>query len=158
MLKKKKGGESEEEKSNAELAAKISKMNLTEMRSYINNRIKDFPVCDDGLSAVVRRLIEKNPKTKEYYIKADDMDSKKKKAFDLILAIAQHKRVNIVTIELIQKFVEIYKDIIDTYDKEHSEIYASRFIDAINSGLLTISKKAALENKMDILGENKTSL
>jgi hypothetical protein len=154
ILKRKKEDVSDDGSNHAELVSKISKMNLTEMRSYIKNRIKDFHVTEDGLVEVMNRLVQVDEKTKKYYLKSDDMDSKKKKAFDLILAIVENKRINIKTVELIQKFMEIYKDIIAEYDKEYKEIYSSRLIDAVHLALLNINEKAALKNKMNILGEN----
>jgi type II secretory pathway component GspD/PulD (secretin) len=135
------------------LLEKISHMNLTEMRSYINNKIKDFPVSEDGLNTVLRHLTTPDAKTKQYYIQASDMDSKKKKAFNLVLAIAKHKQVNVVTVELIQKFIDTYKDIIQAYDKEYKEIYESRLKESINQSLQTIAQKAELQNKMNILGQ-----
>ena len=36
-----------------------------------------------------------------------------------------------------------------------SDIYASRFVDAIKFALASIAEKAALKNKMDLLGENQ---
>ncbi|MBA1433292.1 MAG: hypothetical protein FAF04_06835 [Epsilonproteobacteria bacterium] len=143
---------------NAVLVEKISKMNLTEMRSYIKNKIQDFQVSEDGLNEVMRRLTQEDANNKQYYLKADDMDSKKKKAFDLVLAIAQSKKITLVTVELIQKFTEVYKDIIEAYDKEYKEIYASRFADAINAALAGIDQKVELKNKMNVLGESKESV
>jgi hypothetical protein len=154
ILGRKKEDISEEDADHAELIAKISKMNLTEMRTYIKDRIPDFSSDEDGINAVLNRLISQDSKTKERYIKRDDMDSKKKKAFDLVLAIAEHKKINLVTIELIQKFIEVYREIISDYDKEHKEIYESRFVDAIKNALININEKAALKNKMDLLGEH----
>ena len=158
ILGRKKEEISEENSAHAALVEKISKMNLTEMRSYIKNKIQDLDVSEDGLNVVMRRLTEEDSKSKKYYLKADDMDSKKKKAFDLVLSIAENKKINLVTVELIQKFIEIYEKIIAEYDKEHKEIYASRFVDAVNNALAGINQKMALKNKMDVLGENKGSL
>ncbi len=157
ILGRKKEEISEENSAHAALVEKISKMNLTEMRSYIKNKIQDLEVSEDGLNVVMRRLTE-DSKSKKYYLKADDMDSKKKKAFDLVLSIAENKKINLVTVELIQKFIEIYENIIAEYDKEYKEIYASRFVDAVNNALAGINQKMALKNKMDVLGENKGSL
>ena len=154
ILGRKKEEISEENAEHTALVEKISKMNLTEMRSYIKNKIQDLDVSEDGLNIVMRRLIEKDTKSKKYYLKVDDMDSKKKKAFDLVLSIAQNKKVNLTTIELIQKFMEIYKTIIIEYDKKHKEIYSSRFLDAVNSALASINHKVTLNNKMNILGNN----
>jgi len=155
ILGRKKEDTSQEDAEHTALVEKISKMNLTEMRSYIKNNIQDFEVSEDGLNEILHRLTTEDEKSKKYYLKADDMDSKKKKAFDLIIAIAQNKKINLVTVELIQKFVALYSDIIEQYDREYKEIYASRFVDAVNLALANINKKVALQKKMDILGENK---
>ncbi len=151
ILGRKKGDISQEESAHAALSEKISKMNLTEMRSYVKNSIKDFEVSGDGLTEVMNRLTTEDENTKQYYLKVDDMDSKKKKAFDLILLVAKNNKINLGTIELIQKFVEIYSKIIKSYDTEYKEIYYSRFEDAINLGLTTINSKVALRNKMNVL-------
>jgi len=155
ILGRKKEDIGSEDPQHRELVEKISTMNLTEMRSYINNKIKEFPLTEDGLTEVMNRLVNEDKKSKEFYIKSDDMDSKKKKAFDLVLSIAKNKKISLVAIEHIQKFVIVYKDIIDDYDQQNKEIYASRFVDAINFALASIAEKAALKNKMDLLGENK---
>jgi len=158
ILGRKKDDTSTVDGANAALVEKISKMNLTEMRSYIKNNIKEFEVSEEGLVEIMKRLTTKDEKTKQYYIKSDDMDSKKKKAFDLILAVAQSKKINFAVVDLMQKFLEVYKDIIAAYDKEHKEIYNSRLVDAVGLALVNINEKAALKNKMDVLGENTTSL
>ena len=154
ILGRKKEEISTEDKEHQELVEKISKMNLTEMRSYINNKIKDFEVSEDGLNEVLSKLITPDAKTNNYYIKADDMDSKKKKAFDLVLSAAKNKKVNVVTVELMQKFMDVYKEIIANYDKEHKEIYESRFKDAIELALMNLTQKSELKNKMDVLQQN----
>jgi Ni,Fe-hydrogenase III component G len=149
---------SQEDTQNKELIAKISKMNLTEMRSYIKNNIDDFEVSEEGLIAILKKLTTEDEKTKKYYLKSDDMDSKKKKAFDLVILMAQSKRINFEVVELMQRFIETYNEIITQYDRDHKEIYASRFVDAINLALENINKKAILQNKMNLLGENKSSI
>jgi len=157
ILGRKNRKKNEENTSDTALIEKISKMNLTEMRSYIKNNIQDFEVSEDGLNEVLHCLTRGDEKSKKYYLKADDMDSKKKKAFELIIAISQNKKINLVTVELIQKFVALYSDIIEQYDREHKEIYASRFVDALNLALANINKKVALQKKMNIL-DNSSSI
>jgi len=157
ILGRKKDEKIEESAEHTALVEKISKMNLTEMRSYIKNNIKDFEVSEDGLCEVLHRLTTEDANGRGYYLKADDMDSKKKKAFNLILAIVENKKITFESVELIQKFIEIYKDIIEAYDKEYKDIYASRFVDAVHLALENINQKVALKNKMDILGENSSS-
>ncbi|WP_457746809.1 hypothetical protein [Sulfurimonas sp.] len=138
---------------NKELVEKISKMNLTDMRAYVKNKLKDSEATTEGLNELLKKLIKQDEKTKKYYLNSDDMDSKKKKAFDLVLILAKDKRADIETLELVQKFQKVYKDIIDLYDKEHKEIYTSRFDEAIKVGLTNINELAELRIKMNVLGE-----
>jgi len=152
--KKKKEHSSEDEKLKAELKSKISKMNLTEMRSYVNNKLTSLPLCEDGLSAVIEKLAQPNEETKAMYLQLDDMDTKKRKAFELILLISKSQKITFKTVDLIQKFIETNAAVITKYDKEHKEIYSSRFSDAVELSLKNISEIAGLKVKMDILGEN----
>jgi hypothetical protein len=154
ILGKKKETSSEEDKLHAELIEKISKMNLTEMRSYVNNKLTALPLCEDGLSAVVSRLAEPDKQTQKMYLQLDDMDTKKRKAFELILLISRSQKITFKTVDLIQKFIEANTELIQKYDKDHKEIYFSRFEDAIELALKNINEMTALKAKMDILGEN----
>jgi galactose-1-phosphate uridylyltransferase len=101
----------------------------------------------------MHKLITEDEKTKKYYLKEDDMDSKKKKTFDLVLNISENKKVNLITVEQMNQFIEIYKDIIDKYDQEYKEIYFSRFTDAIGLAIAHVALKIELNEKMTILGE-----
>jgi hypothetical protein len=77
-----KKAQGQEEYTDSALKEKISKMNLTEMRSYVKNSIKDFEVSAEGINEVINKLISFDNNRQTYYIKNDDMDVKKKKAFD----------------------------------------------------------------------------
>ncbi|MDF1883359.1 hypothetical protein JHD49_05335 [Sulfurimonas sp. SAG-AH-194-C21] len=136
-----------------ELVLKIDKMNLTEMRSFINNKIKDLEVSTDGLNLVLERLTKVDTASKKSYINSDDMDSKKKKAFDLVLTILKNKKINIQSMELMQNFLKVYEEIITNYDKEHKDIYASRFNDAISNGVAMIEVMSNMTNKLHVLSE-----
>jgi len=156
MFKKflgKKSSESKENSEEKEINEKISKMNLTEMKSYINNRIDGFPITSYGLNAVLQKLISLDDATKKHYINADDMDSKKKKAFDLVISTMSNSKITVESMELVQEFMKIYKDIIDTYDRENKQIYASKFEDGIGVGMLTLDKLLQMSQKTSILEE-----
>ena len=133
---------------------KISAMNLTEMKSYVNNKMDTLPLNEDGLHGVMQKLVTPNQNTKALYIQESDMDSKKKKAFDLVLLIAKSKKITFKTVDEIQNFIQTYMTIIQIYDREYKEIYVSRFNDAITLSLANINKMSELKAKMDILGEN----
>lgn len=139
------------EDDNQGLVAKISKMNLTEMRSYINNKIPDLPVDEDGLNEVLSKLVKLDDKTSKRYIEIDDMDSKKKKGFELILSILTNKKITITTIELVSEFLEMNRDIIEKYDQDLRQIYDSKFKDALALAVASIDAQIELKRKMDLL-------
>lgn len=152
MIKKLFGKKKEDDASEsayAELIEKIQKMNLTEMRSYVNGRL-DLELCEEGLLAIITKLTT--------YLSDDDMDSKKKKAFDLILLIAASKHISVGIVEAIQVFIQSNRLIIEDFDKKNKEIYQSRFNDAIDLAFKNMQEITALKNKMNLLGENDTKL
>lgn len=135
----------EQSDTHSHITEKVSKMSLTDMRTYVRNKITDFEVSEFGLQEIMRILIE--------YIKIDDMPSKKKKAFDLIILISSNKKITIDTIEYMQKFLEQNKEIIHAYDREFKEIYESRLDDALAMALKNVDEITNLQNKMSVLGE-----
>lgn len=152
ILGKKKDKTTQEVK-NKEIFEKVSKMNLTEMRTYINNRIKDFEISEAGLVEVMHRLIQEDSTTSKRYIQEDDMDSKKKKAFDLVLTIGSSKKITIAVIELIQEFIKVYAEMIAKFDKDYKQIYHSRFKECIEKGIVIVEKTADYNRKMGVLAD-----
>ena len=134
---------------NADIALKVSKMNLTEMRSYVNNKINDFEITQSGLVEVMKKLTVADETT---YLQIDDMDSKKKKGFDLVLMIANSKHISAESVELLQEFIVVYHDLILKYDTEYKEIYASRFSDALEKSIDNVNKYSELQRKSNVLG------
>ncbi len=153
LLKKKETQDTKMDESLQKLISKIDTMNLTEMRSYVKGNIKELEVTADGLNLVLERLIKVDANTNKTYINQDDMDSKKKKAFDLVLTILTNKKINIQTIELVQSFLNLYKEILSQYDKKNKDIYASRFSDAISSAVAMMELMTDMNNKMNVLSE-----
>lgn len=152
ILGKKKSELSSEDSTVAELVEKISKMNLTDMRTYINNRVLNFEVDEDGLVEVMRRLTTKNSETSKRYIEIDDMDSKIKKGFELVISIASHSKITIVAVEQIQEFMELYSDIITKYDRDHKQIYEIKLKESISKAIVNIGEMTELKRKMSVLG------
>jgi len=153
ILGKKKKNVSENDAKHAAIVSKIANMNITDMRAYVRNAMKNFDICEDGLVAIMHRLIDKNESTQKFYLNSDDMDTKKKKAFDLVILVATSTKTTVVSLELVQKFIEIYQDIITSFDKENKQIYSSRFNDAIEVSIKTLSELTEMKRKGDILGE-----
>ncbi len=127
----------------SEIEARISKMNLSDMRSYINNDGVD----EEGITAVMSKLLSKN-ENGHYYIKADDMDSKLKKAFDLVILVSKNKKITVRAVELIQEFTKVYAEIIEKFDKKYKEIYTSRLHDAVRNSAQLVNDIADINNRM----------
>ena len=136
-----------------EIKSRVSKMNLSDMKLYLHNNMKDFFITSYGLNEVLKRLTSLDVTTKEYYLKADDMDSKKKKAFDLVIGSMKNSQMTLETLELVKKFIDTYEDIIVAYDKEYKEIYMSRLNDAVDMGVKTLEHLLLLKNRTNILSE-----
>ncbi len=130
---------------------RISKMNLTEMKAYVNNRMKNFKISENGLIEVMRKLISKNI-NETFFIEDSTMDSKKIKVFELVILIASSKKVTIVISELIQEFMNIYQKIIVQVDQDNMQIYDSRLKDALINSITTIEKMTLMNKKMNVLG------
>ena len=142
---------SKEANSNKELKQKISKMNLTDMRLYVNDNLKDFPLSEEGLVEIMRRLTQKDSSTSKRYIEIGDMDSKIKKAFDLVISVASSKKVSVKATELIQEFSNIYANLILKYDTQYKEIYSSRLKDSLQKAIITVEQISQIEERMDFL-------
>ncbi len=151
ILGKKENSATQTQGASTELTQRISSMNLTEMRAYINNKIPDLEVSEEGLIEILKKLVYPDKKTSKRYIEIDDMQSKVKKGLDLIVSIAKHKKITVVAIELIQEYIQVSEDIIQKYDQEHKEIYASRLKDALGNAVNVVNARSNLKTKMDVL-------
>ncbi|MBU1216642.1 hypothetical protein KJ870_01755 [bacterium] len=137
---------------NAHIAEKIAHMNLTDMRAYLNNRITGFDVCEFGLSEVMKKLTTEDEESEQRYLKIDDMDTKIKKAFDIVLMIAVHKKISVKTVEYMQEFLEVYREIIESFDTRNKQIYGSKLADGLKMAIKGVNAREELKNKMQVLG------
>ena len=140
----------ESNKHNNVIVEKISKMNRSDMRVYVNNKLNIFEVCEEGLTEVMKVLVSKDAKGRRF-IESDAMESKIKKAFDLVIIVAKSKKMSIDTTELIQTFIELYSDIIQKFDNDNKQIYSSKLKDSVNTSLATLQTMNNLKKKMNIL-------
>ena len=130
--------------------AKIAKMNLNEMRLYIKDKLEGFPLSEEGLNEVIRRLSSQINNSR-YYLDESDDDTKLKKAFDLVLEISKSRKVTFKTVELIAEFIKIYDKLICNYDKNHKDIYYDRLEKSLNIATTMVEAKALLDNKKKLL-------
>ncbi|MEA1955467.1 MAG: hypothetical protein U9N02_03125 [Campylobacterota bacterium] len=150
ILGRKKSG-NEDDKNHSELVQQISKMDLTEKKSYINNRISSMPVCRDGLVEVLNSLVKLNKKTNTRYLKIDDNDIKIKKGFDLAIAISTHNLITFPIVKSLQEFEEVYQEIIEKFDTNNKQTYKGKLKKAVANAVLTIGVIADIHNSSDLL-------
>ncbi len=131
---------------------KVSKMHLADMRLYVNNKLNDFEICENGLREVMKRLVSKDLKNNRF-IETDAMDSKIKKAFDLVIIIAANKKITVTVAELIQDFIKIYDDLIIKFDKDNKQIYTSKLKDSLALSIENITMMTRENKKSSILGQ-----
>ena len=143
------------DQSDSEIKRRISKMDLNDMRNYVNNKIADFQICDDGLIEIMKRLLSVNEKTSYRFIEIDAMDVKVKKAFDLVILVAKSKKITVVTIELIQEFINFYVDIIEKFDTDNKQTYASKLKKSLSEAVLMISSMSELKERLDYLDSTR---
>ncbi len=145
------GKDKKSEKNTSEIATRVSKMNLSEMRSYVNNKVTNLAISEDGILEVVKKLTNIDEKNSKHYLQADDMDSKKKKGFDLFILISKNIHMSVEIVELLQEFTVVYEELISVYDTEHKDIYASRFTDAISHAIDNVNNYSALNRITNVL-------
>lgn len=135
------------------IVEKVSKMNLSDMRTYVNNKLDNCSVCDDGLIEIMKRLNTKDENTEKAFIEDDAMDSKKKKAFDLVILVASKIKTSVLAVELVQEFMEIYKEMIKKYDKVNKQIYKDKLQTALKGSIKTINLMSDLSRKDKLFKE-----
>jgi len=132
------------------LKEKIAKMNLSEMRVYVNDNLKSFAVTECGLREIMGKLVSKDSASKRF-IESDAMDSKIKKAFELILLIGASKKMTVATTKFIEEFISLYHDLIIKYDTDHKQIYDSKLKKCLIMAIENVAKMTAYKNKRDML-------
>ena len=143
--------ESKTDTQHREIVNKISRMNLSDMRIYVNNRLKDYEITEDGLSEVMRKLISTHDTTSARFIEIDAMPAKIKKAFDLVITISKSNKLTVITTEFIQEFIVMYDDIIKKFDKDNKQIYSSKLDTALSNAATKITEITEIKRKIGFL-------
>ncbi|MEA2098731.1 MAG: hypothetical protein U9P72_01220 [Campylobacterota bacterium] len=133
-----------------DIKEKISKMNLSEMRVYVNDNLKSFALSECGLREIMSRLVSKDSASKRF-IESDAMDSKIKKAFELVLLIASSKKMTVATTKLIENFISLYGDLIMKFDTDNRQIYDSKLKNSLILAIENVAKISVYKNKREIL-------
>lgn len=142
---------SDKEKEHKELIERISNMNLTDMRSYINNKIPDLQVSEEGLVEILNKLLKVDDKTDKRYVDIEDMDSKIRKGLDLIVNILTNKKLSIEAIEVAIALYDASKEMIEKYDTDNKQIYMSKIREALNKAIENMALKSEIQRKMKVI-------
>jgi len=151
LLGKLKNENAEVDEDKKELIKVIQKMNLTDMRHYVNNKNTKYTVSEFGLGEILHKLIIKDKNTDKRYINEGDENSKIKKCFDIVLSISTNQAMTANTVELIIEFKDTFEDIIKKYDHDNKDIYSSRFSDAIANAINNATYKAKLQTEIKVV-------
>jgi len=144
-------GKNDKDSDESEIIQKISKMDLNDMRIFVNNKLTDFKICEDGLFEVMKRLNSENDKSKRF-IEDDSMDTKIKKAFDLVILVGASKKITISTVELIREFTDIYAEMIHKFDTDNKQTYGSKLKKTIDNALVAVAGISEFKKKQNFLG------
>ncbi|MCX6075458.1 MAG: hypothetical protein NTW78_01075 [Campylobacterales bacterium] len=152
-----KNSDSGSDKKKLEMIDKISKMNLTDMRAYMKSSMQGFEPSEEGVIEILKKLTTVNEETSERYLANDDMDSKIKNCFELVLVIASDIRITIDAIELIQEFINVYADIIADYDTKYKQIYGLKLKNSIKNAIRIVNTKTDFSRKENVLNDSLTT-
>ena len=121
------------------------------MRSLLVGQNERVEVDESVVIEVLKRLSSQDEKTKKRFIESDDNDIKLKKAFETVITAASSKKMSVEAVELIEKFITMYKDLIEDYDTRNKQIYMYRLNKAIELAIRTIEQIASYINKMAVI-------
>lgn len=136
---------------NKQLTEYISTMGISDMRSLLVGQNERVEVDESVVIEVLKRLSSQDEKTKKRFIESDDNDIKLKKAFETVITAASSKKMSVEAVELIEKFITMYKDLIEDYDTRNKQIYMYRLNKAIELAIRTIEQIASYINKMAVI-------
>lgn len=131
-----------------------NKWNLDDMNNYIKGRKENVEPSDIGLAYILDKLITNTQSDKSYEsgkrreLEIEDRPERLKKAFTLVQNIATHAKTSLDTLTLIKEFYTFYADVINAYDKAHSDIYMHRLKEAYKNGHVRALAKSKLENRL----------
>ncbi len=152
MLNKLLGKKEKKTKDNTkELQEYLSKIGVSEIRSLLLGQVEKFPVDEVMIVEILKKMTHEDAKTEKKFLESSDNDIKLKKAFDTVITAANNKKITIEAIELIQKFIQMYKDIIEEFDKRNKQIYMHKLTKAIEGSLEIVAQITAYANKMAVI-------
>lgn len=129
----------------------LSKIGISDMRTLLLGQIEKFPVDEVLIVEVLKKMTYQDEKTGKRFLEESDNDMKLKRAFDTIITAASNKKISVEAVELIQKFILMYTDLIEGYDKRNKQIYMHKLTKAIELSISMVEQLTAYMNKMAVI-------
>ena len=146
-------GKSENKSENSEKGFQeyLSKIGISDMRTLLLGQVEKFPVDENMIIEILKKITHEDEKTNKRFLENNDTDIKLKKAFDTVITAASSKKVTVEAIELMQKFVLMYKDLIESFDTRNKQIYMHKLTKATELSINTVEQLTAYMNKMAVI-------
>ena len=129
----------------------LSKIGLSDMRILLLGQVEKFSVDENMIVEILKKITHEDEKTNKRFLESNDSDAKLKKAFDTVITAAGSKKVSVEAIELIQKFMIMYKDLIESFDTRNKQIYMHKLTKATELSINTVEQLTAYMNKMAVI-------
>jgi hypothetical protein len=129
----------------------LSNLGLSEIRTLLLGQVEKFPVDEEMIIEILKKMTHQEEKTGKRFIEVTDNDMKLKKTFDIVITAASSKKMSVDAIELIQKFIQMYTDLIEAFDKRNKQIYMHKLTKAIELSIEMVEQMTAYMNKMAVI-------
>ena len=139
------------ENSTKEFQDYLSKIGISEMRTLLLGQVEKFPVDEEMIIEILKKMTYQDEKTGVRFLESSDADVKLKKAFDTVITAASSKKMSVEAIELIQKFIRMYTDLIESFDTRNKQIYMHKLTKAIELSINMVEQLTAYINKLSVI-------
>ena len=132
------------EKKVNEMRRVISAWNKKKLLSYVSDNNKNYPCSDAGMAAILERFIY----TDEFEI--GTLSEELKMGFDIVLAISRNNKIYYQTTDLILEFIQHYKEVIYSYDRQSAQTYQHKLISAYENSVRMVNRKLEIEQEIRV--------
>jgi len=115
-----------------------------ELQAYVYDNHKHSKSTDAGMSAILERFIY----TDRFNI--GTMSEELKMAFDIVLSISRNKKIYFETTDLILEFIQAYKEVIYSYDRQSAQTYHYKLMQGYERSVMMVNRKLEIEQEMRI--------
>ena len=132
------------------------KWNLEEIQSYVRGQMPGHETEDIGLAYILHRfnthmINDKNfPGGKRREFEVSDRNERTKKGFDIVLSIAANKNLDPASLDLIDQFSTVYKDVIEAFDNEMAQTYGHKLKEAYKNAQIAALAKSKIKRELSI--------